>query len=157
MPSEEQDEEEELTITAEEIERLMMFDMMRQNFKLDDKIGASSISAPTNNNNIPKDSSDSTDSQISREHLKEIKLSNSQAPSSTKQTNLLNFFGKAKQPMFVESASFVPPPSENEDPNQQRDMTPSVTLVMSAGMRQAHDLILKKQKESMVATESEVA
>lgn len=62
MPSEEQDEEEELTITAEEIERLMMFDMMRQNFKLDDKIGASSISAPTNNNNIPKDSSDSTDS-----------------------------------------------------------------------------------------------
>ena len=41
---ENEDEEEEITITAEEIERLMMFDMMRQNFKLDDKIGASSSS-----------------------------------------------------------------------------------------------------------------
>ena len=92
-----------------------MFDMMRQNFKLDDKIGASSISAPTNNNNIPKDSSDSTDS-LTRKHLTEIKLTNYPA-SSTKQTNLLNFFGKAKQPMVVESASFVPS-SENEDPNQ---------------------------------------
>lgn len=50
------DEQEELVISAEEIERLMMFDMMRQNFKLDDKIGASP-SAPIkeqdgNNNNI---------------------------------------------------------------------------------------------------------
>ena len=33
---ENEDEEEEITITAEEIERLMMFDMMRQNFKSDD-------------------------------------------------------------------------------------------------------------------------
>jgi hypothetical protein len=38
----EEEEEEELAITAEEIEKLMLFDMMRQNFKLDDKIGASS-------------------------------------------------------------------------------------------------------------------
>ena len=48
------EEEEELTITAEEIERLMVFDMMRQNFKLDDKIGASSSASPAINNNIAK-------------------------------------------------------------------------------------------------------
>ena len=50
-----EDDEEEIAITAEEIERLMMFDMMRQNFKLDDKIGASSSSGSLEqdgNNNI---------------------------------------------------------------------------------------------------------
>jgi hypothetical protein len=59
------EEEEELAITAEEIERLMMFDMMRQNFKFDDKIGASSsarnLEQDGNNNNISVERKDPPD------------------------------------------------------------------------------------------------
>ena len=106
-----EEEEEELTITAEEIERLMVFDMMRQNFKLDDKIGASSFEAAETlpeeeadgsiiNNNTKEPLSDSAEPL--RKQLAEIKLTN------VKQTNLLSFFGPLKQLTVVETASYVP-------------------------------------------------
>ena len=90
------EEEEEISITAEEIERLMIYDMMRQNFKLDDKIGASSstaeeVSAKLNNN-------DSDSNESPRKHHSEINFmkqaSTALTENSGRQTSLLNFFGR---------------------------------------------------------------
>jgi hypothetical protein len=54
----------------------MVFDMMRQNFKLDDKIGASSSASSAINNNITLVEEPSDSAHSLRKQLSEINLTN---------------------------------------------------------------------------------
>ena len=83
-----------------------MFDMMRQNFKLDHEIGASSSAAEINNNIAETSQSQSPieEQPKIRKLLNEIKNSNSE-DNKAKQASLFSYFERVKQQTLEEKAN----------------------------------------------------